>query len=75
MFLYVVPYAIFSDKFCIAHFYVGVFKVLMATEKKLFCKRVVLALRDLYRLPEGRRLNKWCPGCDVSFIIFLALER
>ena len=40
----------------------SVFSVLMAVRKKQFFRRVVLALKDLYRLPEGRRVNRWWPG-------------
>src|SRR4029434_4640583 len=32
----------------------------------------VLANSDLLRLPEGRSLNRLCPGCEGSAVIFPA---
>ena len=52
----------------------SVFSVLMAVGKKLFLRRVVLALKDLYRLPEGRRVNRWWPGWEESFKMLLTIS-
>ena len=36
---------------------------------------MVFAHEDLYRMPKGRILNRWWPGCDGSLMMFLALLR
>src|SRR4029434_4885796 len=43
-----------------------------ARGKKLFLCLEVLANSDLLRLPEGRCLNRLCPGCEGSAVIFPA---
>ena len=43
--------------------------------KKLSFRRVVLALEGLYRVPEGRIVNRWWPGREESFMMLLALSR
>ena len=47
----------------------SVSNVLMAVGKKLSFRRVVLYLENLYRLPEGRRVNRWWSGRDESFMM------
>lgn len=52
----------------------------MAFEREFFCTLVVLILIWQRCQPEGRRQNRWCPGCEGSdsemifSVHFLVLE-
>ncbi len=48
----------------------SLFSSLTAWAKKLFGILVVLAGIHLNLLLEGRRLNRWCAGCDPSRMMF-----